>query len=143
LQQSDNLQRGGLAYIPDIGLVGDAGDQNSSTFETHAGLLQGSSNALDHITGHPLIDLTCSLDETRTVIKGAQFPGKIVGVDGNAVPSNAWAGIKRSKAVRLRPRRINNLPDVHAKQVGHYGQFIHQTDVHGPESIFDKLYEFC
>src|SRR6202021_2974851 len=53
------------------------------------------------VTGHPAVDLLGQLDEPERVAQRADLVGQVVGVDGDAVPADAWAGVERLEPERL------------------------------------------
>ena len=69
----------------------------------------------------------------------SSLPGQIEGIDGNAMPSEARSRIKRHKSKRFRPGRINHFPDVDSHRLINNFEFVYQSDVDGPESVFQQL----
>ena len=73
-----------LAHVIDIGLVGEAEDENPAAFDGFALVVEGDHGALDDVFGHRAVDLAGEFDEAGVNAEFAGFPGEIEGIDGDA-----------------------------------------------------------
>ncbi len=129
-QQLDQLLGRRLAHVADVGLVGDAEDQD----------LRAGDRALQPVVQrlrddraaevrHVVVDLAGELDEARREVVLARLPREVVGVERDAVPAEAGAGLERLEAERLGGGGVDDLPDVDAHPVAELRELVDERDV--------------
>ena len=69
----------------------------------------------------------------------ARLPGKVVGVERNAVSAQAGTRIKCGKPIGLRLGSIDNFPHIDAHAIAQHGHLVHQTDIHIAVGILQDL----
>ncbi len=138
-QQLDDVERGRLAQVVDVLLVGDAEDVHARAVHRLALGVERLHHAADHVLGHAAVDLPGQLDEARLEVVLLRLPRQVERVDGDAVAAEAGAGIERHEAERLRLGRVDHLPHVDVHPVAHQRELVHEADVHGAERVLEEL----
>ena len=67
------------------------------------------------------------------------LPGQVVGVDGDAVSSQPWTGVKGHETERFGGSALNDLPDIYLQPVAHEGQLVDEGYVYAPEGVLVDL----
>ena len=91
------------------------------------------------VVGHLLVDLARELDELGGHVELARAPAQVEGVDRQAVPAHARAGLEAHEAVGLGRGRLDDLPDVDAHAVGEHRQLVDERDVDRAEDVLEQL----
>src|SRR5262249_43727393 len=136
----DELERGTLSHIVNVLLISEAENENTRASESFA---QATVDRLrqfgnDQI-GHSRIDFTSKFDKASRDVIFARFPGKIEGVNRNAVAPETWSGIERHEAERFCFRRFDHLPDVDAHGGENSLELVYEGDVDRSKDIFSEL----
>ncbi|MNO89611.1 hypothetical protein D3C76_811000 [compost metagenome] len=142
LDQFHDFYRGRFAHVIDIFLVGNAQDENSTTFQRPASLVQPIHQFTENVFWHCLVDLARQLDEAGIYTIFTRFPGQVEGVDWNAMAAKPRARIVGSKTKWLGGCGIDHFEDVDTHAISDNLHFIDQADVYGPMNIFQKLCHF-
>ena len=66
-----------------------------------------------------------------------------MGIDGDAVSSDARSGGKLHEPIGLCGRGLDHFPHVQSQLVTHDSHFVYQRDVHHSEGVLQQLYHFC
>src|SRR5262249_35046718 len=136
----DELERGALSHIVNVLLVSKAENENTRASES---LAQATVDRLRKFGNdqmwHSRIDLASKFDKAGPDVVFARFPGKIEGVNRNAVAPEAWSRIERHEAERFGFCRFDHLPDVDAHGGENSLELVYQGDVDGSKDIFGKL----
>src|SRR5436309_1910809 len=143
LQQPDHVQRGTLADVVDVLLVGDADQQHAAAAHRFTLLVQRVDNLPHPELGHLGIQLAGKLDEAGLVVEGPHLPREVMRIEGNAVPADAGTGRELHEAEWLRRRRLDHFPHVHAELVADDRHLVDEADVHTAESVLQDLDELC
>ncbi len=138
-QQLDDGERGRLAQVVDVALVGQPQHQDARAVQAFLVLVQRQRGLLDHIVGHVGVDFARQLDEARAEVELLGLPGEIKRVDGDAVPAESRAGIKRLKTEGLGLGRIDHLEDVDVHALAELLEFVDQCNVHASVNVFQQL----
>src|SRR5207249_1124713 len=104
----------------------EAEDENPTAVDGTSVRIQRFGGTGYNIVGHGRVDLTGELDEAGVLAKLPRLPGEIEGINGNAMPAQTGAGIKRHKPERLGFGRSNHFPDINAHRRVNHLQFIDQ-----------------
>src|SRR5262245_24337532 len=88
---------------------------------------------------HSRINFFGQADEPRIETMLARLPRKVVGIERDAMATNAWPRIKRHEAKWFGCCRTDHFPRVDVQRVTESRHFIRHADVHRTESIFEKL----
>src|SRR5579872_1889775 len=142
LEQLHDLQRGRLAKVIDVFLVGDAEDEDFRALDGFLAIVESGCDGFDHVVRHRGVDFAGELDETCGEIVFARFPGKIEGVDRDAVTAEAGAGIERHEAERLGGRGVDDFPDVHAHAQAEHFELVDHRDIDAAEDVLEQLGHF-
>src|SRR5262249_47406505 len=139
----DELERGTLSHILNILLISKAENENTRASESFAQatidrLRQFGNNQI----GHSRIDFTSEFDKASRDVIFARSPGKIEGVNWNAVAPETWSGIERHEAERFGFCRFDHFPDVDAHGGENSLELVYQGDVDGSKDIFGELNGF-
>src|SRR5262249_15882714 len=136
----DELERGALPHIVNVLLISQAEDENTRASKSFA---QATVDRLrqfgDAQMGHSRIDFTSKFAKPGRDVVFAGFPGKIEGVNRNAVAPEAWSRIERHEAKRFGFCRLDHLPDVDAHGGENSLELVHQGDVDRSKDIFSEL----
>ena len=138
-QQLQQLERGALAQVGHVSLVGHAQEQDASAAHGLATRVQRPRDAGDGVVGHVDVDSPGQLDELAVEVEGARPPGQVEGIDRDTVAAQAGPGPEGHEAEGLGGRCFDGLPDVDAHAVGEDGHLVDEGDVHGPEGVLDDL----
>lgn len=91
---------------------------------------------------HGLVDFSCELNEAGVNAVFAGFPGKVKGIDGDAMATEAGAGVKGGVAKGFGGGGADDFPDIEPHAIGHHFHLIDKTDVDGAIDVFEELGEF-
>jgi len=94
---------------------------------------------VDDIFRHAGVDLARQLDKAGVLTVFTRLPREVERVDGDAVPAQAGAGIKRHEAERLGLGRIDDLPDVDAHGGEDDLEFVDEGDIDAAEGILEQF----
>ena len=78
--------------VVDVGLVGDAEEVDARAAQRLRDAVQRVDGALDHVAGHPAVDVAGQLDEPALEARLAGLPAQIERVDRDAVPASPGPG---------------------------------------------------
>src|SRR5262249_41373003 len=136
----DEFERGALSHIVNVLLISEAENENTRASESFAlstvdRLRQFGNNQM----GHSRIDFTSKFDKAGRNVVFARFPGKIEGVNRNAVTPEAWSRIERHEAERFGLCRLNHLPDVDAHGGENSLELVYEGDVDSSKNVFGEL----
>src|SRR5215471_14475778 len=136
----DELERGALPHIVNVPLISEAENENTRGSESFA---QATVDRLRQFgndqMGHSRIDFASKFDKAGRDVVFARFPGKIEGVNRNAVAPEAWSRIERHEAERFGFCSLNHLPDVDAHGGENNLELVYQGDVDSSKDIFGEL----
>src|SRR5581483_11536389 len=91
-----------LAHVADVGLVGDADDQDLRARERLPGaVVERLRDQRAAVVRHRLVHLAGQLDELGREVVLAGLPGQVEGVDRQAVAAQPRSGAEGHEAVRL------------------------------------------
>src|SRR5262249_48007255 len=108
----NELERGALSHIVNVLLISEAENENTRAGESFALAMVDRLRQLGNDQmGHSRIDFTSKFDKAGRDVVFTRFPGKIEGVNRNAVAPEAWSGIERHEAKRFGFCSLNHLPD--------------------------------
>ena len=138
-KEAEDIEGGRFPDIVHVTLVGYAEHQDARAVDGLLFGVQSGSHLPHHELGHLAVDLRGQLDEAGPIVERTHLPRQILGIDGNAVPSESRSGHEFHEAERLRGRRLDDLPHVHVESVRDERQLVHQRDIDGPERIFQDL----
>ena len=96
---------------------------------------------LDDERRHLAVDLAGEVDEARLVVQRAHLPREVVRIERDAVSADARARRELHEAERLRRRRVDDFPHVHAELVADDRHLVHEPDVHRPERVLEQLHQ--
>src|SRR5690606_5941681 len=113
---------GGFAHVVDVLFVGDPQHQHAATAQGPAVVVEAFDQLAHHVLGHGAVDLPGQFDEAGVQAVLAGFPGEVEGVDGDAVPAQAWAGVIGGEAEGFGGGGLDHLEDVDAHAVRYYLQ---------------------
>src|SRR6185312_1995740 len=85
----------------DVLLVGEPEQQDARALQGPAAVVEGEHELLHDVLGHPHVHLARELDEAGGVAVLARLPRQVEGVEGNAVPAPAGAGVEANEAEGL------------------------------------------
>src|ERR1039458_3395193 len=139
LQQFDDGERRRLAEIVDVFFVGHAEDEKLRAIHRFLVPVQRVAYRGENVVRHVVVDLSGKLDEAGAEIKLFGLPREIEGVNGNAMPAQAGAGVKGMKAERLGGSGRDHLPDVDVHAQAQQLEFIDQCDI---DAAIDVLQQF-
>ena len=140
LEQADELERGRLARVRDVGLVGDAEHEDLRAGERAlARVVQRLRDDRATEVRHRLVDLAGELDELGVEAVLPRLPGEVEGVDRDAVATEAGAGLERHEPERLRRGCVDDLPDVDVHPVAELRELVDERDVDGAEDVLEQL----
>ena len=88
-------ERGGLPAVVYVRLVGQTEDEDSGAFNSFAFVVQGVRHFVDDVVRHGGVDFAGQLDEASVLFIFPGFPGKVKGIDGYAVSTEAGSGAER------------------------------------------------
>lgn len=142
LEQVHEFESGRLAHVIHIGFVSEAHEQDAAAFDGFAPLVEGLENAMDDVFRHGFINLSSELDEAGVNAVFAGLPGEVKGVDGNAMATEAGAGVKGGVAKGFGGGGADDFPDIKSHAIGHHFHLIDKTDVDGAIDVFEELGEF-
>ena len=91
-EQLEQLQRRRFAKIVNILLVSHAEQQNFRALDTFLAIVESRGHSIHDVIRHFGIDFAGEFDEARGEIILSGFPGKIIGIHGNAMPPEAGPG---------------------------------------------------
>src|SRR5215471_10943762 len=136
----DELEGGALSHIVNVLLISEAENEDTRASESFAlatvdRLCQFGNDQM----GHSRIDFTSKFDKAGRDVVFARFPGKIEGVNRNAVAPEAWSRIERHEAERFGFCRLDHLPDVDSHGGENNLELVYQGDVDGSKDIFGEL----
>ena len=137
---AQHLEARRLARVGDVGLVGDAEQQDPRALDRPAAVVERVGDLLQHEVGHHRVHLGRRVDQLRGVAVLAQAPGEEVRHDGDAIAAEARP---RGSAARTRTACVEaasitshglmpSLSHISAQLVG-------ERDVHGPEGVLVQL----
>src|SRR5205807_2642250 len=109
LELREHLKGGGLPCVDYPALVRHPERQNPGAVETTALAIQALLHEPDHIRGHGAVDLVGEVDEAGLIAVEPHLPGKIAGIDRNAVPADSRPGIEWEAPERLGGGGLDNL----------------------------------
>lgn len=132
---------GGLPVVVDILLVGHAQGQDLRPVEALPPPVQRFHRPFDDVVGHGDVDLPRQLDEAGGKVVLLCLPGKVEGVDGDAVAPEPRSGIEGGEAEGFGCGRLDHLPDVDPHLLGEDLQFVHERDVHAAVDVLQELRE--
>src|SRR5579862_5544301 len=118
-EKVDDIESGGFADILNVALVSHPKDVNPRAVQGLAMLIQGMLDFVDHKVRHLPVDIAGQLNKSSFDAGLFGLPGQIEGIDGNAMTTQAGAGIKRHEPERLGSGGFDDLPDIHAHAVTH------------------------
>src|SRR5215472_13924002 len=90
-----------------------------------AAIVKGILHLLHHEMRHVTVNVAGELDEAGFNAGLPCLPGKIEGINWDAVPTQAGPRIKRHISEGLGCRSVNHFPDVDSHAVTHYRQLVH------------------
>lgn len=137
-----DFKGGGFPHVVDILLVGNAQDKNLGALEAFPAGIQGIVEAADHVGRHVGVDLAGELDEVGAEIHLLGLPGKVEGVDGDAMTAQPRAGVEGHEAEGFGGGAVDRFPDIDVHLVGQHLQLVDQGDVDAPERVLEDLGEF-
>ncbi len=76
------------------------------------------------------------------VVVRAGFPREVVRVDGDAVSSDAGAGVERDEPEGFGRGSRDDVPDVDTQLVANDGHFVRERAVDDPEGVFEDFRHF-
>ena len=134
-------QRPGRRFplVGDVTLVGHPEQQDLGPVDRLGVPVEQLGGAVGDVAGHPAVDLLGQLDEPERVAQRADLVGQVVGVDGDAVPADARAGVERLEPERLGGRAADRVPQVHVQLAAEDGHLVDQGDVHVPVGVLQQL----
>src|SRR5215471_7937499 len=91
------------------------------------------------VVGHGLVYFAGELDELGAEIKFLGLPGKIKGIDRDAVAAQSGTGVEGMKAKGLGRSRIDDLPDVQAHAQTQQLQLVDQSNVDAAVNVLEQL----
>src|SRR5881628_1755498 len=100
-QEIDDLERGRIARVGHVGLVSDAQREDAGIAYRAADVVEGVGHHLHDVGRHLGVDLVGERDEARLVPAQPHLPGKVVGIGGQAVTTEAGSRIERHEPERL------------------------------------------
>src|ERR1019366_3958040 len=139
LQQFDDGERRRLAEIVDVFFVGHAEDEKLRAIHRFLVPVQRVAYRGENVVRHVVVDLSGKLDEAGAEIKLFGLPREIEGVNGNAMPAQAGAGVKGMKAERLGGSGRDHLPDVDVHAQAQQLEFIDQGDVDAAINVLQQF----
>src|SRR5712692_3283772 len=129
-QQLDNGERWGFTEIVHIFLVSHAQNQNARSIQCFFFAVQRRGNSAHHVIRHVGVDFTGQFDKTGLKVVFLGLPGKVKGIDGNAVPAQSRSRIKGLKAKRFGGGSADDLPDIYAHAQAEHFELVDQRDFH-------------
>jgi hypothetical protein len=114
--------------------------QHVASLERFAGVIQGVYHLRHPVPRHVAVDLTRQLDKAGVIVQRLELPGKIEGVEGDAVPAHARPRCELHEAVGFGRRRVDDLLNVNPQLVAHDRRLVDQRDVYRPESVFREAH---
>src|SRR5262249_5609122 len=136
----DEFERGALSHIVNVLLISEAENENTRASESFALATVDRLREFGNTqTGHSRLDFSSKFDKGGRKALCARFPGKIEGVNRNAVAPEAWYRIERHEAKRFGFCRLDHLPDVDAHGGENSLELVHQGDVDRSKDIFSEL----
>ncbi len=139
LEAVEELECRGFAHVIDIGLVGEAEEKDAAAFDGFPLIIESNHGALDHVFGHPAVDLAGEFDEAGVDAVFAGLPGEVEGVDRDAVAAEAGSGVERGEAEGLGGGGADDLPDIDVHRVGDDLEFVDEADVDSAVDVFQQF----
>jgi hypothetical protein len=138
-EEFDDGERGGLAQIVNVALVGEAEDEDLRAVNGFAIAVEAVSELFDDEVGHVDIDFAGELDEAGAEIELAGFPGQVKGVDWDAVTAEARTWIEGLEAEGLGFGSVDDLVDVDAHADAELFEFVDEGDIDAAINVFEEL----
>src|ERR1039458_6711207 len=128
-----------LALVIHIGLVGQPEHEDGATLDRLLPIVKRVGHPVHHISGHGSVDLAGQLDEAGVLAIFPRFPSEVERINRDAMPAQARPRIEGHKAERLGLCGVDDLPDVDAHGAIDHLEFVHESDVHAAEGVFEQL----
>ena len=139
VQQLVYFKSGRLPVIADVFLVGKPEHQDPAPGHRLGPGVQGVGQPANHIGRHGTVDLAGQLDEEGVLAHLARLPGQVKGVNRDAVPAKARAGIKRHEPEWFGRGRLDHLPDIYPHFLEYDLELVDHGDVYAAEDVFQEL----
>lgn len=139
VEEADDLGGGGFADVVDVGLIGDAEDEDAGVFEGLGVEVEGVGDLIDDVAGHGAVDFAGEFDEAGGEAELFGFEGEVEGVDGDAVPAEAWAWEEGVEAEGLGGGGADDAPDVDVHGGEEGLEFVDEGDVDGAVDVFEEF----
>ena len=92
---------------------------------------------------HVGVDFTGQFDKTSLKVVFLGLPGKVKGINGNAVSAQSGSRIKGLKAERFGGGSADDLPDIYAHAQAEHLELVHQRDIHAAIDVLQQLGHLC
>jgi hypothetical protein len=138
-EELDDGERRRLAQIVDVALVSEAEDEDLRAVDGFAVAIEALGKLVDDEVGHVDIDFAGEFDEAGAEVELAGLPGKVEGVDGDAVTAESGTRIEGLEAEGLGFGSVDDLVDVDAHADAELFEFVDEGDIDAAINVFEEL----
>jgi len=131
-----------LAEVVDVALVGEAEDEDFRSLDGLALVVESGGDVVDDEVGHAGIDFAGEFDEAGAEVELLGFPGEVEGIDGDAMASEAGAGVEGLEAEGLGFGGVDDFVDVDAHAHAELLELVDERDVDAAVDVFKQLGHF-
>src|SRR5262249_25458491 len=135
LEELDELQRGRVANITDVGFEAHPQQQHPATAEVSVSVHEQSRELLHDEVRHVRVDLGGPRDETRVEVVLLRLPRQVDWVHRNAVATHPGARLEAHEPEGLGGGGLDDLPNVDAHTVAEHRHLVHERDVDVAEDV--------
>src|SRR5215813_9840460 len=98
-------------------------------------VIQNCRDSINHVVRNRGVHVSGKVDEAGGKVIFPRFPGKVIGIDWDAVSTQTRPWVKRRIAEWLCRRGINDLPYVDSHSISEDLQFVDKRNVHRPVNV--------